>query len=371
MLVPGGFGSRGWEGKILACRVARERGIPYLGICLGMHVAVSEFARHVLGLDGANSTEMDPETPYPGDRPAARAKGGRGPRRDDAARRAGGRARRGDPRARGIRRARRPRASPSPLRGEQPVPARARRGRARRLGDVPGRAARRDRRASGSPVVRREPVPPRVQVTADAAGAAFPRVRGRRARTLAGAFGGRAQPPLKIARWPPRSSTSSPSWQRSRARRGTSAQSPTRVSRYLRDLGLDVDEDDAGARGRLEHREPLLPAPADGRGQPASSSARISTPCRRPGRSSRSSTTTACPERRRDDPRRRQQVRGRGDARGARGASLAEKPAARAASSCCSRRRRRSASSARPRSTTSVCTRGSATSTTRRRRSAR
>ena len=60
-----GFGSRGWEGKILACQVARERGIPYLGICLGMHVAVSEFARHVVGLEGANSTEMDPETPYP------------------------------------------------------------------------------------------------------------------------------------------------------------------------------------------------------------------------------------------------------------------------------------------------------------------
>ena len=65
VLVPGGFGSRGWEGKILACRAARERGIPYLGICLGMHVAVSEFARHVVGLEGANSTEMDPETPYP------------------------------------------------------------------------------------------------------------------------------------------------------------------------------------------------------------------------------------------------------------------------------------------------------------------
>jgi CTP synthase len=65
VLVPGGFGSRGWEGKILACRAARENRIPYLGICLGMHVAVSEFARHVVGLDGANSTEMDPETPYP------------------------------------------------------------------------------------------------------------------------------------------------------------------------------------------------------------------------------------------------------------------------------------------------------------------
>ena len=65
VLVPGGFGSRGWEGKILACRVAREQEIPYLGICLGMHVAVSEFARHVCGMDGANSTEMDPETPFP------------------------------------------------------------------------------------------------------------------------------------------------------------------------------------------------------------------------------------------------------------------------------------------------------------------
>jgi CTP synthase len=64
-LIPGGFGSRGWEGKITACRVAREQGIPYLGICLGMHVAVSEFARHVVGFAGANSTEMDPETPYP------------------------------------------------------------------------------------------------------------------------------------------------------------------------------------------------------------------------------------------------------------------------------------------------------------------
>jgi CTP synthase len=65
VIVPGGFGSRGWEGKILACHVARERGIPYLGLCLGMHVVVSEYARHVLGLEGANSTEMDPETPHP------------------------------------------------------------------------------------------------------------------------------------------------------------------------------------------------------------------------------------------------------------------------------------------------------------------
>ena len=65
ILIPGGFGGRGWEGKIRAAQSARENRIPYLGICLGMHVAVSEFARHVAGMDGANSTEMDLETPFP------------------------------------------------------------------------------------------------------------------------------------------------------------------------------------------------------------------------------------------------------------------------------------------------------------------
>jgi len=65
ILVPGGFGGRGVEGKIRAIRVARERRIPYLGICLGMQLAVCEFARHVAGMDGANSTEFDPETPHP------------------------------------------------------------------------------------------------------------------------------------------------------------------------------------------------------------------------------------------------------------------------------------------------------------------
>jgi CTP synthase len=65
ILIPGGFGGRGWEGKIRAAQIAREERIPYLGICLGMHVAVSEFARHVAGMEGANSTEMDLETPFP------------------------------------------------------------------------------------------------------------------------------------------------------------------------------------------------------------------------------------------------------------------------------------------------------------------
>jgi CTP synthase len=65
VLIPGGFGVRGIEGKIQAARYARERGVPFLGICLGMQVATIEFARHVCGLDGANSTEFDPDTPYP------------------------------------------------------------------------------------------------------------------------------------------------------------------------------------------------------------------------------------------------------------------------------------------------------------------
>jgi CTP synthase len=65
ILVPGGFGVRGIEGKIQAARYARENDVPYLGICLGMQIAVAEFARHVAGMEGANSTEFDPETPYP------------------------------------------------------------------------------------------------------------------------------------------------------------------------------------------------------------------------------------------------------------------------------------------------------------------
>ena len=65
ILVPGGFGGRGIEGKIRAVQVAREQGIPYLGICLGMQMAVSEFARHVADMPGANSTEFDLETEWP------------------------------------------------------------------------------------------------------------------------------------------------------------------------------------------------------------------------------------------------------------------------------------------------------------------
>ena len=65
ILVPGGFGKRGSEGKILAIEYSRTKDIPYLGICFGFQLAVIEFARNVLGLEGANSTELDPDTPYP------------------------------------------------------------------------------------------------------------------------------------------------------------------------------------------------------------------------------------------------------------------------------------------------------------------
>src|SRR2546421_5130703 len=65
ILVPGGFGERGIEGKIMAARYARERKVPYLGLCLGMQIATIEFARNVLKLEKAHSTEFDPSTPHP------------------------------------------------------------------------------------------------------------------------------------------------------------------------------------------------------------------------------------------------------------------------------------------------------------------
>ena len=65
ILVPGGFGTRGTEGKIYAVKTARENNIPYLGICLGMQIAVIEYARNVCGMNGANSTEFDPDTAFP------------------------------------------------------------------------------------------------------------------------------------------------------------------------------------------------------------------------------------------------------------------------------------------------------------------
>jgi CTP synthase len=65
ILVPGGFGDRGIEGKIIAARFAREQGVPYLGICLGLQIAVIEYARNVAGLEGAHSTEFNRTAPHP------------------------------------------------------------------------------------------------------------------------------------------------------------------------------------------------------------------------------------------------------------------------------------------------------------------
>jgi CTP synthase len=65
VVVPGGFGSRGIQGKIAACRYARENDLPYLGLCLGFQMAVVEYARNVLGLEGAHSAEIAPDTPHP------------------------------------------------------------------------------------------------------------------------------------------------------------------------------------------------------------------------------------------------------------------------------------------------------------------
>ncbi|HRA49320.1 MAG TPA: CTP synthase, partial [Thermomicrobiales bacterium] len=65
VVVGPGFGPRGTEGKIATARYARESGLPYFGICYGLHMAAIEFARNVVGLANANSTEIDPETPFP------------------------------------------------------------------------------------------------------------------------------------------------------------------------------------------------------------------------------------------------------------------------------------------------------------------
>ena len=187
ILIPGGFGERGIEGKVAASRYAREHGVPFLGICLGMQMAVVDYARHVCDMEGANSAEFDPETPYPVVDLLPGAEGGHRPRRDDAPRRRPGEAPRGDAGPRDLRRrGRHLQAPPASLRGQQHAapPARGRgHGDERHLA---GRAPRRDRRAARPPVLRRLPVPPGVQLPPDPPGAAVPGVR----RRGEGAIGG-------------------------------------------------------------------------------------------------------------------------------------------------------------------------------------
>ena len=178
ILVPGGFGHRGIEGKVLAAHYAREHGVPYLGLCLGLQCAVIEFARQVVG---TGRRELDrvrhvhrPSRHRLHARPARH--GGQG--RHDASRALPGQA---DPRLEG-RRGLRPgghlRAASPPLRGEQPVPPDARGGRHDPVGPVARRPPGRDRRAQGPPVVRGQPVPPGVQVTPRAAAPVVRWVRG-------------------------------------------------------------------------------------------------------------------------------------------------------------------------------------------------
>ena len=182
LLVPGGFDKRGIEGKIEAIRYARENGLPFFGICLGLQCATIEFARNVVGLPDANSTEFNNDSP-PGRVPARRAAEDHPDRRDDAARsvrvpagsgfactcRISGRSHFG--------------AAPPPLRGEQRLPRETGGGRHAILGHESGRLAGGGDRVAGPSVVRRHPEPPGVQVEADPAAPALPRLHRRRSRT--------------------------------------------------------------------------------------------------------------------------------------------------------------------------------------------
>ena len=252
ILIPGGFGVRGIEGKIVASRVARESNIPFLGICLGMQMAVADFARHVVGLDGANSTEFDPETPYPvidllpEQREVADMGGTMRLGADPVKLHAGTKARE--------------------IYGEGVIYERHRhryevnnllRRRLETHGLIASGTSPDERlvemiEIADHPVLRRVPVPSRVQVAPRPAGAAVPRVRprgagarpcraARRVRAPASRRSAKCTPSARTARpryprpqcpGPPKPSapactTLSPSCARSRARPGASGRSPT------------------------------------------------------------------------------------------------------------------------------------------------
>ena len=207
ILVPGGFGKRGTEGKMKAIQYAREHGVPYLGICLGMQLATIEFARNVCGLAGANSTEFDPDTPHPVvalitewmDRT------GRIERRD-ATSDLGGTMRLGAQKcpveagtlARAHLRRRGQRTAPASLRSEQHLRAAARGQGLQGLGAHADREPAGDHGAAGASVLHRRAVPPRVHLDAARRASAVQGVRRssactprtRRRRAGAGESGG-------------------------------------------------------------------------------------------------------------------------------------------------------------------------------------
>ena len=163
MVIPGGFGERGVEGKIAAARYAREHELPLLGLCLGLQVMIIEVARSLAGLEGANSREFDATTPHPvidlmDDQNDVVDKGGTMRLGSYGARLLPGLAG-----GQGLRHRGGVRAPPPPLRGEPPVPHPARGGRPGLLGDVARRPAGRVHRAARPSVLGRHPGPPRVQ----------------------------------------------------------------------------------------------------------------------------------------------------------------------------------------------------------------
>ena len=174
IVIPGGFGERGIEGKIAAAGYAREHNVPCLGICLGMQVMTVEFARNVLGLAGANSTEFDPSTPHPvidlmDSQRDVTNKGG--------TMRLGAYIAQLDPglgRGGGLRHHGGVRAPPPPLRVQPGVPTTLRRLRLPVLGHLAGRTTGGVHRARRPPVLGRHAGPPGVQEPSDQPGAAVP-----------------------------------------------------------------------------------------------------------------------------------------------------------------------------------------------------
>ena len=179
IVVPGGFGMRGIPGKIEAAGYARRNDIPFLGLCLGLHCAVIEFARDVCGLENANSSEFDPATPHAGHRPDGRAEGRRRHGRNHAPRRVPGEVAARERRARDLRRRGRVRTAPPPLRVEQPLPPDVHRPRPRVVGGIARRSPRRVHRTAqvAAPVLRRDAGAPGVQEPPEPAASAVRRVR--------------------------------------------------------------------------------------------------------------------------------------------------------------------------------------------------
>ena len=174
MVIPGGFGVRGIEGKIAAATYARENDIPCLGLCLGLQVMTIEFARNVLGLPGANSSEFDPTSPHPVIDIMHDQRDRHGHGRHHAPRRLLRRAGPGHEGVRGLRRAGRERAPPPPLRVQQRLPHPLRGRRVRALRDVARQAPGGVHGARRPPVLRRHAGPPRVQEPARPAPPAVP-----------------------------------------------------------------------------------------------------------------------------------------------------------------------------------------------------